>query len=283
MRPVEKDGLPPDPSGLPLVTFLLQKLGPYCSFCERPLPDECWLWNKNTGFALSSQFLPITQELVDWDQLLILDRNCAYAHQQREAYYRQRLRGQLLMPDEAELSFRRGEKSPIQYSLKRVTLVVVDEYEKEVLRRDDEVVLAIGLTDEAIRTIEHFGLNTRYYSQATNEFRIPDDEYYSAYDRRVRQRTDVWHMAGVVERLIADTRESEFQTRLRYDEARLTIAAAGFLVNLGDGSQVRFPTGLLLNLRSSAIIDWIGRSVPTLIIHFRALETVGSDDNESYM
>lgn len=247
MRPVVKDDLPEFPGGPPLVTFLLQKLGPYCSFCERPLPDECWLWDKGSGFALSSGVLPITQDRVDWSRYLILDANCAYAHQEREGYYRQRLQGQLLMPDEEQLSFLQGEKSPIQYFLQKVTFVVVDDDEKEIIRRDEEFVLAKGHTDEAIRTIEHFGLNTRYYSSTTNEFRIPDDEYYSAFDRRVRQRTEVWHMAEVVERLIANTKESEFQTRL-VDEARLTIAAAGFWSTWATVLGRRLPTSILLSL-----------------------------------
>ena len=256
MRPVEKDDLPESPGGPALVTFLLQKLGPYCSFCERPLPDECWLWDKRSGFALSSSLLPITQDRVDWGQFLILDANCAYAHQERESYYRQRLQGQLLMPDEEPLSFLRGEKSPIQYFLQKATLVVVDDDDKEIVRRDEEFVLAKGLTDEAIRTIEHFGLNTRYYSATTNIFSMPNDEYYSAFDRRVRQRTDVWHMAEVVERLIADTEESDFQTRL-VDEARLTIAAAGFWSTWATVLSRRLSTDILLNLLSSPDrLDW---------------------------
>ena len=257
MRPVEKRGLPADPFGPPLVAYLLQKLGPYCSFCERPLPDECWLWDKSSGFQLSSALIPITQTAVNWSDLFILDRNCALAHEQRRAYYRQALGGLLLMPDDDEPSFRVRGPSPITYSLKKFQSIVIDEEGKEITRTDVDAVLATGFTDEAIRTIEHFGLNTRYYDQATGVFRIPEDEYDSAYDRRVSQRTEAWRMAERLAGIIANTEESEFQNRL-IDEARLTIAAAGFWSTWATvlSEQISSTGTLLRLLRAPDELEW---------------------------
>lgn len=230
MRPIDRDRTPPG-FGLRDFTDLLQGFGPYCSFCERPLPDEVWLWNKRAGSVFSSSSHPLIWPGWVWGDLLLLDRNCALSHKQRRHRYRQRLVGRLLTPDDEELSFRHGEKSPIEYALKAVSLVIIDEDGAGVSRRNEEFALAIGHTDAAIRTIDHFALNTRYFTAGTDgnqdELRIPEADYLSALDRRVEQRTQVWRMAESIARILSEASGTDQQSAL-IDEARLTIAAAGF-------------------------------------------------------
>jgi hypothetical protein len=253
MRPIEKVGLPTAAAGRSIVGLLLQRLGPYCSICERPLPDECWLWDKTTGAVLSSKFPLGADSVTDWDRFLVLDKNCAQSHEQRLSTYLSRLAGRLLLPDGNELSFRRGAGSPIEYQWTEVLFVVIDEDGQPIDKRDQRMVLAVGRTDEAIRTIEHFALNTRYFiagsDNRSHEFRIPREELESVVDGRVAQRNHVWRMAQqMLETLPANIDNAPLPALI--DDARRTIAGAGFWSTWASVLGERFSEETLLSLFS---------------------------------
>jgi hypothetical protein len=235
MRPVSKPHLPDAAFGLSADALLFHALGEYCSFCERPLSAENWVWHKRLGTdsrvaeaeAITGERLipwgPRPIEPSDWPNVLLLDWNCYLAQRDR----RGGKAPDLLMPDEERPCFRLDGDSPITYELRRVTVVVIDD-EGRVLNQDpDELVIAIGHDADADAMIEHFQLNSRYFSAADHEFRLPEFDALSLADRRVQQRTAVWRRATRLARSLNDRRDDRSILFL-IENARLAIAAAGF-------------------------------------------------------
>jgi hypothetical protein len=276
MRPVRKPELPDHAFGLAADVLLMQCLGEYCSLCERPLPAEAWVWDKATATASSTGIveteiaeLPFVQPMVpvqrsSWRHMLLLDHNCYLAQAGRA---REAKPGDLLYPDDLPACFQLSRSSPITYSLEDATIIVLDERGGVANQWPDKRVIAQGATEAAQATIEFFELNTRYYAAGSggsrSEFRIPLADFQSLADRRVDQRTRVWHQAMDLAQLVrtarAQDREQETSAlNMLISQARLWIAAAGFWATWATvlGKALDYDSDLLSRLLSPTGRDW---------------------------
>jgi hypothetical protein len=237
MRPVSKPRLPDFVFGLSAEVLLFHALGEYCSLCERPLPAESWCWHKRLGTegdvarvegANSETIVPSEPRRMDrsdWHNVLMLDWNCYLAQRDRKAD----VPLSLLLPDESSVCFRVDRDSPLTYRLEAVTLIITGPEGQVLDKRERESVIVEGHTEAARETINYFALNTRYFDAARREFRIPEADALSLADRRVNQRTRVWHMATRLAETLAEFRSREGpEIDLLIENARLAIAAAGF-------------------------------------------------------
>ena len=237
MRPVLKAHLPDWAFGLPADVLLMHAVGEYCSFCERPLTAETWVWHKRAGtdpvVALWEMFLGETLirreagriDRSQWRNVLLLDVNCYVAQRDRE---RVSPKG-FLMPDEEPVCFRLDGDSPVTYDLRDVRVVVTDAGDNVLEESVVPLVIANGHDEAANATIAHFQLNSRYFNPDRAEYRIPRSDSLSAVDRRVQQRTEVWKMATRLADIISMAGSREVGSiNVPIENARLTIAAAGF-------------------------------------------------------
>ncbi len=202
MRPVLKTHLPDWAFGLPADVLLMHAVGEYCSFCERPLTAESWVWHKREGTdVLVADWEEVMGETLircgaqpiersDWSNVLLLDVNCYLAQRGRKGVTP---RG--LMPDEEPVCFRLDGDSPITYDLRDVMVVVTDGGDRVIEESIVPLVIADGHDEAASATIAHFQLNSRYFDPDRMEYRISQSDALSAADRRVQQRTEVWKMA----------------------------------------------------------------------------------------
>jgi hypothetical protein len=197
----------------------MSAFGHFCAFCERPLPDESWVWNARTGECLEDN----SCEIQDWDYLFLLDHNCHEAQKCARGIDPTIL---LLPTDENAFTPLQGF-SQMHYSLQRMYRVLIDDTGQELEREDIERVVVRGTTERAQATIDYFALNTPYYRADQSEWVIPMQDYLSLEDRRMDQRTLAWKNAEMVawDLRYADTIVlGQFAT----EQFRLLAGAMGF-------------------------------------------------------
>jgi hypothetical protein len=191
MRPILKPNLLANAISDSRGHLLLAAIGPYCSFCERSLLAEFWLLDASTGVILEPE-----SSVADWAQLLLVCYDCAETHRRAILQPTGDSLEDVLLPDRHE-TFKFADDAPFRYALEAV--VVNDQSASGELRRRSprRRVVVRGTTPEAVATVRHFGLNTRYWDgEAT--LNILDAEQSSGLDRRIDQRTEAWQMATEV-------------------------------------------------------------------------------------
>jgi hypothetical protein len=199
MRPVKKI-VPSHLAELPVTntvdraTFLyalVESLGNYCSYCEMPLSD----YHKEhlRYFAHWPEHLLVSQ----WDDLLLICNDCR-SHI-RTPVLNELSAASLLWPDE-DITFSL-HNSPLQYELRNVNYVVIDEEGDKVSEENRQLVFVVAnpqasssLYQKAFNTISHFQLNMKleFYDEATNELRVPISHHMERLDNRMFKRTAAW-------------------------------------------------------------------------------------------
>ncbi|MFJ4375221.1 hypothetical protein ACIP1T_21785 [Pseudomonas japonica] len=184
MRPLLRPPLPDQVRGrYTAASLLMSAFGHFCAFCERPLPDQHWVWNARTGTCLDRE----SYDVDDWPHLYLLDHNCHQAQQASSAIDP----GTLLLPTAENVFDLRGE-SQLHYSLQPLLRTLLDDDARPVTHQLVPSVLIIGRSAPALATIDYFKLNTRYYDDETQTLRIPWQDHLSLEDRRMEQRTRTW-------------------------------------------------------------------------------------------
>jgi hypothetical protein len=218
MRPIEKLAIPKTEFSSPIDGVLMNHLGTHCSICERPMPDQAWVWNQDTGKTIKGK-----SNQADWPHLLLLCHNC---HDSQKTAP-QELRPHLLLPDK-DLTFRLDDKAELVYTLQPVSLVYLDDQgNPETAPNNVELVIVRACSPAAQATIDYFGLNTHYYNQNDNSFRIPKKDYLSMVDRRVDLRTEAWHNAQQYADYLKET-DTELLINAFLQQARIIIQSGGF-------------------------------------------------------
>jgi len=184
MRPLICPQLPQHLRGrYPAASLLMSAFGHFCSFCERPLLDEAWVWNARTGYCLEQNSF----DTEDWSHLYLLDYNCHLAHQEKSELAPQAL----LLPTAAGVFSPRFEQA-LSYSMRPLTRVLLDDRQLPVGRELVPSVVITGHTAAARATIDYFQLNTRYYDESGQKLRVPLQDHLALADRRLEQRTQAW-------------------------------------------------------------------------------------------
>jgi hypothetical protein len=169
---------------------LIESLGNYCSYCEMPLSD--YHVEHIRYLAEWPEQLSISQ----WDELLLICNDCR-SHL-RVPVLNELSANALLWPDR-DLTFSLVN-SPLQYELRTVNYVVVNEQERISEEVKDLVFVVANpqsddfLYQKAYNTIVHFQLNMQleYYDEATNELRVPLQVHQERSDNRMFKRTTAW-------------------------------------------------------------------------------------------
>lgn len=200
--------------------LLMNALGHFCAFCERPLLAESWVWNARTGEILDET--PIDPS--DWEELYLLDHNCCEA--QRHSAITDF--STLLLPNRPDAFNPLNPDSPITYSMERLTRVIIDEEGNEVGPPEsiDRVVVS-GRTGAARATIAHFALNTAYYRKEEKRLVIPQVDFLSLEDRRMDQRTQAWERTVEIARKVSLGNRGEISDALK-EQLRLLVGAMGY-------------------------------------------------------
>ncbi|CAM3847002.1 hypothetical protein ABE525_07850 [Pseudomonas wadenswilerensis] len=194
MRPLDRPTLPAQLLQVPAARLLVSAFGNFCAFCERPLLDNLWVWNARTGHSLEGDSCGAE----DWEHLYLLDHNCHAAQQHADPADLPLL----LLPTDPEARYRAGETPALQYSLKKLQQVLIDEHQ-HIIRNDQVHCVVVGATHpRAQATIRYFALNTTYLDE--DRLVIPWEDHQSLLDRRMHQRTDAWHKATKVADLLRE-------------------------------------------------------------------------------
>ncbi len=223
MRPLAKPVAPTDDRAPAIDALLMNAIGEYCSFCERVLPDEAYVWHKK----LASQTLPFgygqyfTLPSTEWNNVLLLCWNCRLAASRYSFLNPQ----PLLYPDE-EVTFSLRPTSRLRYVLRDVTVTRLGR-NNNVESEDRRTLVFVEGDDEIAQlTIDCFQLNTAYYIPNDAEFVIPFVERMTQADTRVEQRTAVYEQA---KRLVGRiTSHDGAKREVFYPAVRQLIAAAGY-------------------------------------------------------
>ena len=163
----------------------MNSLGEYCSFCERPLPDESFVWHKGQRTTVTGP-----SPYSEWPKILLACRNCA-----ESATANGDVDGiRLLYPDDPPW-YSPISLPPFTYELKEVTIVEVDAQGSSLTSRRASQVVIEGQTEEAMQTVLYFKLNTPYYDRQSETIRIPRAELLAQNDVRLEKRTSVYHSA----------------------------------------------------------------------------------------
>lgn len=169
---------------------LIESLGNYCSYCEMPLSDY------HVEHIRYLQEWPEQLSLNQWDELLLICNDCR-GHL-RVPVLNELSASKMLWPDR-DLTFSLVN-SPLQYELRTVNYVVVNEQERISEEVKDLVFVVANpasddyLYQKAYNTIVHFQLNMQleYYDEATNELRVPLQVHQERSDNRMFKRTTAW-------------------------------------------------------------------------------------------
>ncbi|UVM24347.1 hypothetical protein [Pseudomonas wadenswilerensis] len=183
MRPLVRPALPTQLQQAPAARLLVSAFGNFCSFCERPLLDNLWVWNAKTGQSQEGDHC--TGE--DWEHLYLLDHNCHEAQLQASPLDLHLL----MLPTDAAVFQREGPS--LRYLLTPLQRDLVDQ-EQKLIQHDDVHQVVVSATDyRAQATIRYFALNTAYLDE--DRLVVPWQDYQSLLDRRMEQRTEAWHHA----------------------------------------------------------------------------------------
>ncbi len=221
MRPLSRPFLSAQAAGLHSPhALLMNALGHFCAFCERPLLAESWVWNARTGEILDEA--PVDPS--DWEDLYLLDHNCCEA--QRHSAITDL--STLLLPNRPEAFNPLASNSPITYAMERLTRVIIDEEGKEVGPPESiDRVVVNGHTHAARATVAHFALNTAYYRPGEKRLVIPQVDFLSLEDRRMDQRTQAWERTVEIARKVSLGNREEISDALK-NQLRLLVGAMGY-------------------------------------------------------
>jgi hypothetical protein len=189
--------------------------GAFCHLCECRLTDYSRVVDKRTGSNINGVVKP------DAVQNILLTCEICFKSMHRQQIKLQLL-SNLLYPDE-QLTFSINKKiSPFTYEKKEVVRYLDNIPEKI------EMVVIDGNTESARQTINLFLLNTAYYDDANNSLRIPLNDYLSAKDLRVQQRTNTWNLAVDFTNRYKQVKESNLSlSQAILEQGRLLAAATG--------------------------------------------------------
>lgn len=221
MRPLSVPNLPPraavqhSPHSL-----LMNAVGNFCAFCERPLLAEAWVWNSVTGRLVEET----PGAAPPWESLYLLDHNCCEA----QAGATPGDLAALLLPNSPDVFAPFSSDSPLRYSLESLTRVLVDEEGGEIGEPESiEQVVVVGNSEAARATIKHFALNTAYYRPEERRLVIPRADYLAHADRRMEQRTLAWRRAEQVAQAHAKAGRAEIADAV-IEQLRLLVGAMGY-------------------------------------------------------
>jgi hypothetical protein len=169
---------------------LIESLGNYCSYCEMPLSDY------HVEHIRYLAEWPEQLSVGQWDELLLICNDCR-SHL-RVPVLNELSASAMLWPDR-DLTFSLVN-SPLQYELRTVNYVVMNEQERISEEVKDLVFVVANpqsddfLYQKAYNTIVHFQLNMQleYYDEATNELRVPLQVHQERSDNRMFKRTTAW-------------------------------------------------------------------------------------------
>lgn len=194
MRPLQQD-LAPEPFAVYEADRVMSVIGPFCSLCERPIPERPSMWDSVRDVLVPRIADPMP------GAMLMLCVNCA-DWQQRSAGSNV----ELLLPQRAT-TFRANGDSPYRYTLETVILRIIDD-DHPVETRSAQAAIVTGTTWAAANTIERFRLNTPYYDASTKTMTIPRADLFAGTDRRVDVRTAAWQRAESVVPIALAAREN---------------------------------------------------------------------------
>ncbi|SDQ73150.1 hypothetical protein SAMN05216487_3558 [Pseudomonas sp. UC 17F4] len=219
MRPLVRPLLPNRLRQAPAARLLLSAFGNFCSFCERPLLDDVWVWNARTGACVEGD----NCSAQDWEHLYLLDHDCHQAQQQAD----QQELPLLMLPTESLVSYPHGANYPLSYSFQSIQRVLLDEDNSEYEREPIGAVLISTTHYRAQATVRYFALNTSYINADANELRIPGLDYLSLLDRRLDQRTDAWNFTQEAAMRINES-QTQAVREAGLQQLRLLVGTVGF-------------------------------------------------------
>lgn len=229
MRPLYQIKFP-DPfyrSGIDL--NLMQYFGEYCALSEDPLPDKCYLWQNSN---LDNIFY--TGDSNVRFEYFLLCPSCFMAQLTKPSSI-------LLLPDDEAHPFTLSKESPFEYCLEKIEVLITDEKPNEKIvvvldRFETEYVVVKGKSEEAKQTIAYFELNTRFFYNGV--LTVPKEEFDSAFDRRLENRTQAWYTAEKLGKNILSLFDMESDNSSEYSiskelnplikQTRLAASASGF-------------------------------------------------------
>lgn len=215
MRPLQRPPIPTAMEEQVASALLMQAFGQYCMVSERPVLGETRIWHA----AQRREVVDKQTTGEDWEDLYLLDPNTAAAISKATDPEGMHL------PDR-DLTFKLTD-SPFIYRLEIVPVTYLDDDgNAEGDPVDEEFAIVRGATPAAERTVEAFALNSVFYDIASESIRMRRSDYLSLTDNRLHERTHAWRLAEQTMELIRQVPSG--QRDLLLDQARLTVAAAGF-------------------------------------------------------
>ncbi len=188
MRPIMKVKPPESAFAHPVPGLLMNATGEYCSFCERKLHAEVWMFHKKECRVIDD--MPLESSY--WKHILLIGHNCRLAlmrNSENTGF------GKILYPDQHP-TFGLGDDAHFIYELKQVSrFFLAPDGKPEGEPEEVDMALVRGTTAEAKATIDCLELNSAYYDAEKNVMRIPRSHHNAVEDGRVDERTAVWREA----------------------------------------------------------------------------------------
>jgi hypothetical protein len=193
MKPIIRPERPEiEPSYTTFVVTLFNTVGPYCSFCEKKLNYQAYLFHKLRGNLERDAHLTLD----DWDNLLLICGECRegakdYNPQQRHLY---------LWPDlEMALSypFRYVKRDNVTYRVVDAEGNLFKEEQRTFVFVETNNDVAPNILQAANNTIDLFKLNSKYYNNNPDnpQIIIPYQDFIEVGELRLEQRYEAYQAA----------------------------------------------------------------------------------------
>lgn len=195
MKPItrpERPEIEPSYTTFVVTLFNTNTVGPYCSFCEKKLNYQAYLFHKLRGNLERNA----TLTLDDWDNLLLICGECResakdYNPQQKDTY---------LWPDsEMALSypFRYVKRDNVTYRVLDAEGNLFQEEQRTFVFVETNNDIESNIVQAANNTINLFKLNSKYYNNNPDnpQIIIPYQDFIEVSELRLEQRYEAYQAA----------------------------------------------------------------------------------------